>query len=77
MRRCNAPPFAERAPWQRCRVHWLRNAPAHVGKAQPSMASAALRRAFLQHRCMGVEAMGGMLKPPPTNEAPQRPPKAA
>jgi transposase-like protein len=36
------------ATWQRCRVHWMRNALAHVGKAQQSMASAALRQAFLQ-----------------------------
>ena len=25
------------ATWQRCRVHWMRNALAHVGKAQQSM----------------------------------------
>ena len=36
------------AAWQRCRVHWMRNALAHVGKAQQSMAAAALRQAFLQ-----------------------------
>ncbi|MBB5692378.1 transposase-like protein [Roseomonas pecuniae] len=36
------------ATWQRCRVHWMRNALAHVGKAQQYMASAALRQAFLQ-----------------------------
>jgi transposase-like protein len=36
------------ATWQRCRVQWMRNALAHVGKAQQSMASAALRQAFLQ-----------------------------
>lgn len=36
------------ATWQRCRVHWMRNALAHVGKVQQSMASAALRQAFLQ-----------------------------
>ena len=36
------------ATWQRCRVHWMRNALAHVGKAQQSRASAALRQAFLQ-----------------------------
>jgi transposase-like protein len=36
------------ATWQRCRVHWMRNALAHVGKAQQSMAAAALRQAFLQ-----------------------------
>jgi transposase-like protein len=36
------------ATWQRCRVHWMRNALAHVPKAQGSMAAAALRQAFLQ-----------------------------
>jgi putative transposase len=36
------------ATWQRCRVHWMRNALAHVGKAHQSMAAAALRQAFLQ-----------------------------
>jgi transposase-like protein len=36
------------ASWQRCRVHWMRNALAYVPKAQQSMVSAALRQAFLQ-----------------------------
>jgi transposase-like protein len=36
------------ATWQRCRVHGMRNALAHLSKAQQSMASAALRQAFLQ-----------------------------
>jgi putative transposase len=36
------------ATWQRCRVHWMRNALAHVPKTQQSMAAAALRQAFLQ-----------------------------
>ena len=36
------------ASWQRCRVHWMRNALAHVPKAHQSMAAAALRQAFLQ-----------------------------
>ena len=34
--------------WQRCRVHWIRNALAHVGKAQRTVVAAALRQAFLQ-----------------------------
>jgi transposase-like protein len=33
------------ATWQRCRVQWMRNTLAHVGKVQQSMASAALRQA--------------------------------
>ncbi len=161
------------ATWQRCRVHWMRNALAHVGKGQQTVVAAALRQAFLppdqdsarqtwrhsadqlrprwpklgklmdeseedvlaymafpaphrtklhstntlerlnkevkrradvvgtfpseqsilrligavlleannewqlQHRYMGVEAMGEMLNPPPANEPLQLPPKAA
>jgi putative transposase len=34
------------ATWQGCRVDWMRNALAHVGKAQQSMAAAALRQVF-------------------------------
>ena len=37
-----------RAGWQRCRVHWMRNALAYVPKGQQAMVSAALRQAFLQ-----------------------------
>ena len=36
------------ATWQRCRVHWMRNALAYVPKTQQSMVAAALRQAFLQ-----------------------------
>jgi transposase-like protein len=36
------------AAWQRCRVHWMRNALAYVPKTQQSMAAAAERQAFLQ-----------------------------
>jgi putative transposase len=36
------------AGWQRCRVHWMRNALAYVLKTQQSMVAAALRQAFLQ-----------------------------
>ncbi|HTW53532.1 MAG TPA: IS256 family transposase [Stellaceae bacterium] len=34
--------------WQRCRVHWMRNALAHVAKAQQTVVAAALRQAFIQ-----------------------------
>ena len=34
--------------WQRCRVHWMRNALAYVPKGQHSMVAAALRQAFLR-----------------------------
>src|SRR5215212_2956553 len=36
------------ATWQRCRVHWMRSALAHVGKGQQTMVAAAIRQAFLQ-----------------------------
>lgn len=36
------------ASWQRCRVHWMRNALSYVPKVQQSMAAAALRQAFIQ-----------------------------
>ena len=36
------------ATWQRCRVHWMRSALAHVAKGQQSVVAAALRQAFLQ-----------------------------
>src|SRR5579864_2882161 len=38
------------ATWQRCRVHWMRNALAHVPKGQHTMVAAAIRQAFLQPR---------------------------
>ena len=37
-----------RATWQRCRVHFMRNALAHVTKAQRLMVAAAIRTAFTQ-----------------------------
>jgi len=36
------------ASWQRCRVHWMRNALAYVPKVQNSMVAAAMRQAFIQ-----------------------------
>lgn len=36
------------ASWQRCRVHWMRNALSSVSEAQQSMAAATLRQAFIQ-----------------------------
>jgi transposase-like protein len=37
-----------KASWQRCRVHFMRNALAHVSKAQHSVVSAAIRSVFSQ-----------------------------
>ena len=36
------------ATGQRCRVHWVRNALAHVPKGQHTVVAAAIRQAFLQ-----------------------------
>ena len=36
------------ATWQRCRVHFMRNALAHVGTKQRQMVAAAIRTAFAQ-----------------------------
>jgi putative transposase len=36
------------APWQRCRVHFLRNALAHVPRQQHQMVAAVIRTAFVQ-----------------------------
>ena len=36
------------ATWQRCRVHWVRNALAHVPKGQHTVVAAAIRQTFLQ-----------------------------
>jgi transposase-like protein len=37
-----------RASWQRCRVHFMRNALAHAGKAQRRVVSAFIGTAFVQ-----------------------------
>jgi len=36
------------ATWQRCRVHWMRNALAHVQKGQQTVVAAAIRQVFNQ-----------------------------
>ena len=36
------------ATWQRCRVHFMRNALAHVPKKQTTVVAAAIRQVFLQ-----------------------------
>ena len=40
------------ASWQRCRLHFMRNALAHVPRRQHQMVAAVIRTAFVQeHRC--------------------------
>lgn len=36
------------ATWQRCRVHFMRNVPAHIPKGNKAMVAAALRTIFAQ-----------------------------
>src|SRR5512144_3225737 len=43
-----APAKVLSATWQRCRVHFMRNALAHVGSKQRQMVAAAIRTAFTQ-----------------------------
>lgn len=44
------PPAAKvlKTTWQRCRVHFMRNALAHAGKTQRRMVSAAIGTVFVQ-----------------------------
>ena len=42
------------ATWQRCRVHWMRNALAHVSRGQHTVVAAAIRQAF--DPCQAVRA---------------------
>jgi putative transposase len=43
------------ATWQRCRVHWIRNALAHVSKSQHTVVAAAIRQAFTQPDQKGAQ----------------------
>ena len=45
------------ATWQRCRVHWMRNALAHVHKNEHTMVAAAIRQAFLQPNAEAAHQM--------------------
>ena len=62
------------ATWQRCRVHWMRNALAHVPKGQHTMVAAAIRQAFLQPDAEARVRPGAMS---PTSFAPRWPKLAA
>jgi len=42
--------------WQRCRVHFMRNALAHVGPSQRPMVAAAIRTAFTQESAQAAHA---------------------
>ena len=44
------------ATWQRCRVHFMRNALAHAGKKQQGMVAAAIRTAFVQETAKEASA---------------------
>ena len=51
------------ATWQRCRVHFMRNALAHVGPSQRPMVAAAIRTAFTQETAEAAHRNGA---PSPT-----------
>ena len=55
------------ATWQRCRVHWIRDALAHVSRGQHSVVAAAIRRAFEQpdraHACETWRKVAEQLRP--------------
>jgi putative transposase len=44
-----------KAIWQRCRVHFMRNAFAHVPNDQQSMVAGAIRTVFAQETPQGRE----------------------
>ena len=44
------------ATWQRCRVHFMRNALAHAPKGQREMVAAAIRTAFVQNDAEAASA---------------------
>jgi len=43
------------ASWQRCRVHWMRNALAHVPKGHHTVVAAAIRQTFTQPDQKGAQ----------------------
>jgi putative transposase len=45
-----------KATWQRCRVHFMRNALAHAGKTQRRMVSAAIATVFVQETAQAAKA---------------------
>jgi putative transposase len=49
-----------KATWQRCRVHFMRNALAHAGKTQRRMVSAAIATVFAQDDAEGGRRSGAM-----------------
>ena len=55
-----------KATWQRCRVHFMRNALAHAGKTQRRMVSAAIGTVFVQESADAARdavAIGGRSAP--------------
>ncbi|PYG78396.1 putative transposase [Pseudomonas sp. RV120224-01b] len=50
--------------WQSCRVHFMRNAMAHVGKGQRTMVAALLRTVFAQDSITPMKAAACQLNKP-------------
>jgi len=53
-----------KATWQRCRVHFMRNALAHAGKTQRRMVSAAIGTVFVQESADTARAQWRSVEPP-------------
>ena len=57
------------ATWQRCRVHFMRNALAHAGKSGRRVVSAFVATAFAQDDADGRQGSSGAASP--TSSAPR------
>ena len=61
------------ATWQRCRIHFMRNALAHAGKAQRRIVSAWIGTAFAQHDAEAARKQWRQSLPPRRRGSPTRP----
>ena len=61
------------ATWQRCRVHFMRNALAHAGKSGRRVVSAFIAIAFAQETRKPPKLPKRSGAAPPTSSVPQRP----
>ena len=63
------------ATWQRCRVHFMRNALAHAGKSGRRVVSAFIATAFAQDDADGRQAaVAPRRRPAPARSSPSSPP---
>ncbi len=60
-----------KATWQRCRVHFMRNALAHAGKTQRRMVSAAIGTVFVQETAEGARTQWRSVADQPRDKFPK------